>query len=254
MKILFNDIIQYSDADKNIKSPMLAETTNIDNLTINLDQIRQINSIGIGNVDNEEFNVYDGWKADAVYNDNIDGGKADTIFSGILSTTRFTITFNDIHNTVFSFNYDKSGLYVMPRPVTASRIIVNANAKTIGRIGAGMAVNIPTSIPKEPAFCSTAEPRMTLSGQVVQGVGGYNYKILSLDSRYKIDSFAMNEIIKGQKYIGMGYPFFIDLTNESYKLPFNKFYGIDSNQQKISFESGIKKYLYSRRFEFRECF
>ena len=234
---------------------MLSDFISVNNsVVINFGSPRRINSIGIGNVDGEEFAVYDGWKADAVYNDNIDGGKADTIFSNILSTTRFTIIFNDIRNTVFSFNYDKSGLYVMPGEVIASKIIINTNAKTVGRIGAGMAVNIPTAIPKEPAFCSTAEPRMTLSGQVVHGAGGYNYRIISLDSRYKIDSFAINELIEGKKYIGMGYPFFIDLTNESYKLPFNKFYGIDSNQQKISFESGIKKYLYSRRFEFRECF
>jgi len=113
---------------------------------------------------------------------------------------------------------------------------------------------ITISVRKEPAYCSTANPRMTLSGQVIHGAGGYNYRTISLDSRYKIDSFAMNEIENGYKYISKGYPFFIDLTDESYKLLFNKFYGIDSNQQQMSFESGIRRFLYSRRFEFRECF
>ena len=142
----------------------------------------------------------------------------------------------------------------MPKTITATKMIINSSMNYIGRIGAGLAINIPTAIAKEPTFCSTAEPRITLSGQVINGIGGYNFKMLSLDSRYKIDEFAMNEIVNGYKYISMGYPFFIDLTVESYKLPFNKLYAIDTNQQNFGFESGINKYLYSRRFVFKECF
>ncbi|MCL2294479.1 MAG: hypothetical protein FWC36_06420 [Spirochaetes bacterium] len=97
-------------------------------------------------------------------------------------------------------------------------------------------------------------PRYTLSGQVIPGAGGYNYKRLSLDSRYKIDEFAIKEIQAGYTYIGMGYPFFIDLTTESYKLPFSKLYANETSQQNMSFESGVNKYLYSKRWNFEERF
>jgi len=150
-------------------------------------------------------------------------------------------------------NFTGNGLYLINQ-IQTNTLTITTNGTYIGRIGAGMGINIPTSVRKEPAYCSTANPRMTLSGQVVHGAGGYNYRMISLDSRYKIDSFAMSEIENGYKYISKGYPFFIDLTDESYKLLFNKFYGIDSNQQQMSFESGILRFLYSRRFEFRECF
>jgi hypothetical protein len=258
MKILFNDIIQYSDASENIKSPMLSETTYIEDnqLIINFDNPRPLNSIGIGNVDYEAMTIYDGWKADAIYNDVIDGGHADTIFENILDSLRFIISFNDVMNTVFIFRYEKSGLYVMPKTITASIMTINSNINIniIGRIGAGMAINIPTAIAKEPSFNSTSEPRTTLSGQLVNGVGGYNYKTISLDSRYKINSFGINELKEGYKYIGMGYPFFIDLSVENYKLPYSKLYANERNQRSMSFESGIYRYLYSRRWEFEERF
>jgi hypothetical protein len=180
MKILFHDIIQYSNAGKNIKSPALSEITEIDNvITIDFKEPRLINSIGIGNADYEETMIYDGWKADAIYNDVIDGGRADSVFTDILESIRFYISFNDVRNTEFAFYYTGSGLYVMPKTITASSMAVYTRAKIIGRIGAGIAINIPTAIAKEPAYCSTSEPRATLSGQVVSGKGGYNYKTIS---------------------------------------------------------------------------
>ena len=75
-----------------------------------------------------------------------------------------------------------------------------------------------------------------------------------MDSRYKIDELAMGEIKEGCKYIAMGYPFFIDLRDEAYKLPFSKLYAIDNSQQQFGFEGGIRRFLYSRRWQFRECF
>jgi len=221
MRILFNDIIQYSDLQNELKSPALSDITYIEYpLIINLDKPRNINSIGIGNVDNKDFNVI----------------------------------FNDVNNTEFNFTYTNNGLYVMRNTVLCDKIIINSSASYIGRIGAGIGCNIPTAIPKEPTFNSTNENRNTLSGQVIAGIGGYNFISVSLDSRYKIDEYIMNEIKNGTVTIGKGFPFFIDLTVESYKLPFNKLYAIDRNQFQFSFESGVKKYLYSRRFIFEEKF
>ena len=150
-------------------------------------------------------------------------------------------------------NFKGNGLYVFDG-ITAQTLSIETNATYIGRLAAGLACTIPTSIAKEPGYNSTANPRITLSGQVIAGLGGYNYRTLGLDSRYKIDQFIMNEINEGYKYIALGYPFFIDLSDESYKLPFDKLYANDKNQQQFRFESGVRKYLYSRRFDFEERF
>jgi len=135
-----------------------------------------------------------------------------------------------------------------------ARLVIYTDATFIGRIGAGLAVNIPTSVTKEPGFYSTSRARTTLSGQVIPGVGGHNYRALSLDSRYKIDETGMNEIKAGRRFIGQGFPFFIDLSDESHKLPFDKLYATDRNQMQLAFESGVNRFLYSRRWEFEEKF
>jgi len=223
MKILFNDIIQYSDAPKELKSPALSDTYETDEpIIINFDKPYPINSIGIGNYNNNELIA------------EFDNG------------------------IQFVIDYNKSGLYVMEKTILTSRIKLLTKKIignfSIGRIAAGIACNIPTSITKEPSLISTSAPRVTLSGQVISGAGGYNYKTISLDSRYKITKEIMQEIEDGYKYIGMGYPFFIDLKDESYKLLFDKLYANERNQRSMTFQSGIHKFLYSRRFEFEERF
>ena len=147
-----------------------------------------------------------------------------------------------------------NGLYLLDKKYNDVEFIKLTTNGKIGRFAAGMARNIPTSIAKELTFCSTAEPRLTLSGQVIQGLGGYNYKTLSLDSRYKINEEIMNDILEAYPFIALGYPFFIDLSAENYKLPIKRLYAVDKNQQNFGFESGVKKYLHSRRFVFQECF
>jgi len=152
-------------------------------------------------------------------------------------------------------DFDGNGLYCFDRTVNASIIIINTEIDTfIGRFAAGRYCDIPTAIAKEPGFNSTNAPRVTLSGQVIQGLGGYNFRTVSLDSRYKIDESTMNDIKEGYKHIAMGYPFFIDLSRESYKLPFDRLYANDANQQQLRFESGVRRYLYSRRWQFEERF
>jgi hypothetical protein len=222
MRILFNDIIQNSDAYEVLKSPALSELFFIgEQLIITLNKQYPINAIGIGNTDGEDF----------------------------------IINFDDNDNTVFNFSFSENGLYVMPKTVIASQItITSPNATYIGRLGAGLGVNIPTAIAKEPSFKSTSEPRVTLSGQVVPGKGGYNYRTLSVDSRYKIGEGIIKEIEAGYNFIAKGYPFFIDLSDESYKLPFSKFYANETSQQSMTFQSGVRRFLYSRRFEFEERF
>jgi len=214
MRILFNDRIQHSNAPKELKSPALSQTL----------PVRGVLSVRL---DRESL-------IDCVGIGNTDGR--------LFRVNGQEIAFNG------------NGLYILPRRITAAVLTIETAASHIGRLAAGLAVNIPTSVAKEPAFRSTAEPRITLSGQVVPGLGGYAYRTLSLDSRYKIGREAMSEIEAGYRYIGMGYPFFIDLADEAYKLPFDKLYATDTRQQSLGFESGVRRFLYSRRWEFRECF
>ena len=217
MHVLFNDIIQTGDAPDALKSPALSDVFNIGGtVNINLGGTRRINCIGIGN------------------------------FNGT------TLTITNGGNQVI--NFTGNGLYLLPRELNVSTLSFFANGNTIGRLGAGLAMRIGTSVRKEPSFNSTAEPRTTLSGQVVPGRGGHIFRSVSLDSRYKIDETMMNEIKEGYRYIGMGYPFFINLEDEAYKLPFDRLYAIDRNQMTMGFESGVKGFLYSRRWNFEERF
>jgi len=257
MKILFNDIIQNSDAARELKSPALSDLFKINRpIEINFDKLYQVNSIGIGNTDGTYFFIsligfinidgggvrtinidfiYDNLGADAkVFDLNIDAGHAD----------------KNEREVYFTGN----GLYILNKTYTVYKILITTDATYIGRLAAGIACNIPTAVAKEPSYVSTSEPRITLSGQVIAGAGGYNYRTISLDSRYKITNEIFKEIEAGYKYIGMGYPFFIDLSDESYKLLFNKFYGNERNQRSMTFQSGVRKFLYSRRFEFEERF
>lgn len=215
MRILFFDVIQESNASKELKSPMLTnyQIVKYNELRIEFDKSVAIDSIGIGNTDGTYFNI-----------GNI------------------------------KINFIGNGLYYLNKTFNISELIIETDATYIGRLGAGIGIRIPTAIAKEPAFLSTNKPRFTLSGQTIAGIGGYNYKAISLDSRYKINEQALNEIQKGYKYIGMGYPFFIDLSDEAYKLPFSKLYATEKNQTNISFEGGINKYLYSKRWNFEERF
>ena len=235
MKILFRDRLLddgHPSIPKELITPALSETYTIDSpLTIYLAAANPAGCIG-------------------VFADCIGIGNCDKNKLSITVTPASAAPYTQIIN----LGLEKSGLWMLGGAPGIISITINTYPVTLGRLGLGRAINIPTSIMKEPSFCSTAEPRTTLSGQVIPGRGGYNYKTLSLDSRYKINEAAVSEIMSGYKYIGMGYPFFIDLSDEAYKLPFSKLYATEANQQKLGFESGVRKFLYSRRFEFRERF
>jgi hypothetical protein len=159
-----------------------------------------------------------------------------------------------------SFNYYYSsitvsgnGLYLLPE-AEVNRVNIQCDGAYIGRLALGRAVNLCTSIPKEPAFVSTSKPRVTLSGQAIEGLGGYNYRRVSLDTRYKIDRDKMDEIIKGFPALSGGLPLFASFEEEAARLPFRRLYCNDTNQQEMSFEGGVMKPLFSRKWVFEERF
>jgi len=216
MRVLFNDIIQDSDAPAGLKSPALSDVFAVnENLAVNFrGKERRYDCIGIGNTDGTFFRINQGQ----------------------------------------NINFAGNGLYMLPFAAEGTDLEIHTDATYVGRIAAGLAMRIGTSVRKEPSFNSTAEPRTTLSGQVIPSRGGHVFRAVSLDSRYKIDEAMMNEIKEGYGYIGMGYPFFINLEDEAYKLPFDRLYAIDRNQMALGFESGVRGFLYSRRWDFEERF
>jgi hypothetical protein len=224
MNILFNDVLQNSDAPKELISSSLADYyNNPAELEILLHEPSTIGCVGIGNMDSQTIQI-----------EVTDTG--DNTFQETLS-------------------FEKNGLYLLSKEyANVKEIDVFFSGSYTGRLAAGKAVNLKTSIPKEPTLVSTNKPRITLSGQIIDGLGGYNYWRISLDTRYKIDKDKLDEIIKGFPSLSKGMPLFLSFEEEKERIPFERLYANDSSQQELSFESSINKSLFSRRFIFEERF
>jgi hypothetical protein len=221
INILFNDRLQDSNAPKKLISSSLADYyNNTSALEITLDNAETINCVGIGNT--------------------TAGAKQFQLINTGGTTYTENITFS------------KNGLYLLSTTYTNIKRIKIVTTGNYGRIAAGLAINLRTSIPKEPTLVSTNKPRVTLSGQVIDGLDGYNYWRVSLDTRYKIDNDKLNEIIRGFPSLSKGLPIFVSFEDEINRLPFSRLYANDTNQQELSFESSINKPLFSRRFVFEE--
>ena len=248
MIILFSDLIQESDAAQALKTPALSDTLNLTYpLVINFPEPVEISAVGIGNTDGRFF--------DFAFIGTDDRGILSTqAGENIITDSGFALGVTSTVETAINIIYEGAGLYPLGVNLSVKKIIITSDASFIGRLGAGRGVKICTSVAKQPGWNSTSEPRITLSGQIVPGAGGYNYRTLSLDSRYKMGPEAIREIIDGYKEIGLGYPFFIDLTTESYKLPYSKLYATENNQREWVMEGGIMQFLYSYRYQFREAF
>jgi hypothetical protein len=224
MNVLFNDVLQYSDAPRELTSSSLADYyENPDRLEITLHEPSVVDCVGIGNMDSDILQV----------------------------------ELTDANNGTFTehVNYGRNGLYLLKkRYLDVVEIGLTFTCSHVGRFACGKAVCLRTSIPKEPTLVSTNKPRVTLSGQVIDGLGGYDYWRVSLDTRYKIDKEKLREIINGFRTLSKGLPLFVYFGEESERLPFDKMYCSDTSQQELSFESSINKPLFSRRFVFEERF
>jgi len=224
MKILFYDVMQISDSPglAALRSPALSETQlfTADSMAIDFSEDVVIDCVGIGNCEpGAEITVMES------------PGNACTV------------------------TYADDGLYPLQRKFTVRSITIKAPAgTTIGRLALGRAIDVPTLVVKEPGINSTVKSRRTLSGQVVPGAGGYFYRTLSLDSRHRLGREAIGEIERGFPHIGMGYPFFIDLSAESSKLTFNRLYAVERNQKSLGLSRSTMHELYSKRWDFRQVF
>jgi hypothetical protein len=270
MRVLYYDVMQKSDAPAALLSGALADRYNFPGsaaektLTIDFDRPVYADSIGLGYTDGKYVKIsarlFRGWFINGgtpyassyqLLLNGLDplarGYQYDFLLNG--STEDVTGTYSE------TLYFRENGLYLLQRGVVTDRITITTDASYMGRLGAGRAVHTGTAIAKEPSFNNSEKGRVTLSGQRIPGVGGYNYRKISVDTRYKIRDKEMDEILTAYNtQIGPGLPFFIIFDSEAKRLPFTRFYGIDTKNDAFSFESGINKYAFSRKFEFEECF
>jgi hypothetical protein len=215
MKILFNDFVQKSNAPRELKSAALAERWNGKTVTISFGTIKEIDCFGIGNTDAT-------W-----------------------------IQINGVTYTLGTAS-DKSGLYSIASQSTQT-VSISHNGTYIGRFACGKSRFLGVAPSREPKWKSTNENRRTLSGQILPGAGGYFYREIDVDVRYKIDSEIIADIQDAyQRQIGKKYPLFILFDCETHRIPFLRLYG--SIDEDIVLQSGVNRMLYSKKFSFREEF
>jgi len=215
MKILFNDLMQKSSAPKEMKSPSLADRWVGTSITVVLSAVSEIDCFGIGNTD---------------------------------------ATSISINGTVYTLgvNGDKAGLYPI-ESITTDTIVIIHNGTYIGRFACGKSRFLGVAPSREPKFKSTNENRRTLSGQIISGAGGYSYREIDVDVRYKIDADIISDIQAAYHcQIGRKYPLFIFFDCETHRIPFVRLYA--SIDEDIVLQSGVNRMLYSKKFSFREEF
>ncbi len=156
-----------------------------------------------------------------------------------------------VNGTLLSI--DEKGLYEFPEIVTDSLSITH-NGSYIGRFAAGVAHSLGLAPPREPGFHSSHQSRRTRTGGVIPGAGGYTWRTLDVDIRYKFTKEIIDDIqLSYPSQIGRGFPLFVFFSDrEVARFPWKRFYGTtDAN---YVFQSSVNKMLYSKRFSFREAF
>src|SRR6056297_2193682 len=211
MMILIDDKIQASNAPAALKSPALADVSELTTFSITLAATETIDAIGIGGTDATTVTV---------------NGQAIT--------------------------YIENGLYMIDE-ITTGTLTITHDGTYIGRLAAGKGRFLGAAPMREPGFYTTEEPRVTASGQVVAGAGGYTGRSIGLDFRYKIDSDIFDDFENAYaSQIAKGFPFFLYFDKETHRMPWTRLYARTDNN--LLFQSSVNRFLYSRRFDFSEAF
>lgn len=187
-----------------------------------------VDCIGIGYTDAETVTISDGSDSDTI-------------------TLPYTAT-NQLR-----FN---NGLYRLTTPFDSAAYTISHDGSYIGRVGIGQHRRIGTAVSKENGFYTTTESRLTLSGQVIPGAGGFTGRRIDLDTRYKIDANVYSDIFTAyEKQISKNFPFFLMLDDELHKLPalMEHFYGRLKDTD-VLLQSSVYKFLYSYKWQFYEAF
>jgi hypothetical protein len=271
MKILINDLMQFSDLPDDLKTPSLDDRVlNTGLLTVNFTIPNEYNTFdifdGIGSqplflvgvtvfagVGSQPLSVpttiLDGVAAQPL--SVLGADQFDCIGIGGTDATNMTIN-GSIVISSDDGNAFTAGLYELGEFITASQITIEHNGTFMGRIAAGVCKDMAISPSREPGFFTSVKKRRSLSGQVVAPAGGYGGEVIGVDFRYKVDRSIYTEFQRAYvTQIMAGFPFFLDFDSDDW-LPRNKFYGETDNN--LIFQSSTNFFKYSRRFEFQEAF
>lgn len=212
-----------------IISPALSDVYRDDiTFSVTFDTDEYVDCIGIGYTDADTVTISDGSDSDTI-----------TLPYTAASQRRFN-----------------NGLYRLSTAFDSASYTISHDGTYIGRVGIGQHRRLGTTVSKENGFFTTTESRMTLSGQVIPGAGGYSGRRIDLTTPYKIDSSVYNDILSAyEKQISKNFPFFMMLDDEQHKLPttFYRFYGRLKDTD-ILLQSSIYKFLYSFKWQFYEAY
>lgn len=254
MKILINDLMQFSNIPDDLKTPSLSDRyPNTGSLSIAFAIPNAYSSfISIDGVLSQPLKTLSQplkILSQPIYLTG--SNQFDCIGIGGTDATQIVINGNITINSPDGKAF-KDGLYDINQSIVASNITLSHNGSYMGRIAVGLCRNIPISPSREPGFYTSVRPRTTLSGQVVPTAGGYGGWAIGVDFRYKIDKDIIEDFNRGYvTQIMQGFPFFISFENDKW-LPVDKFYGQTDNN--IIFQSSINAFKFSKRFEFRQAF
>lgn len=223
MLIIINDLVQNSDAPASIKSFALADTyTAATSGNIDFSTNKTFNAVGFGNTD-----------ATTVTFTTVSGlNQAITVGSGD----------------------DSDGLYVIPS-TTDDIISWSHDGTYIGRIAVGQSRDIGFADDRQVGFYSTQVPRITASGQVEPGAGGYSGRHIQLTFPYQFDSDVFGDIFTAQDDIAKGIPWFMAFSSceQTKGIPFIRLYASPPDPS-IFFNSVLTEYRYSGAFDFYQRF
>lgn len=218
MKILFNDLIQNSDAPDSLKSPALSDRLVDDAFVITLTASATINCIGIGYTDATTVTV---------------NGEAITFSENglyILTTELSTDTLTVSHN----------GTYI-------GRLAAGEYSK----LGASMPREpgfFSTHKPRRTLSGQVIPGAGGITGRRIDIDIRYKFTKTIFD--------AVEAAFPGQ--IGKGFPFFvlfdIEYNSGNGRMPWERLYATIDGIAEFIFQSSVNKFLYSKKLPFREAF
>ncbi|MCK4818532.1 hypothetical protein KA005_22370 [bacterium] len=244
MKILINDILQTKDIDDPLKTPSLADTSLITSFTIVFDnESETVDCIGIGNTDATEI-VFNGETIVLSTTENQKNGLYLLSTGKIIESDFYLLT--EASEELLT----ETGENIIVENLT---VTFSHNGTYIGRVAVGKYRDLYPSPAREPGFYTTQKPRVTASGNVVEGAGGVSGKELNLDFRYKFTLDIFNDIESAfSTQIAKGFPFFLYFDKETQWISWLRMYGQDTNR--MLFQSSVNRFLYSKRMKLIERF
>lgn len=229
MQILLYDKMQdATGAPDAIMSPALSDRyTTATSFTVTFASDEIVNCIGIGYTDATEVTITDGSDPQTVT---------------LLYTATNELKYNN-------------GLYIINQ-LESSSYTISHNGTFIGRVGIGVWRTLGTNPTKEIGFYTTNESRITASGQVIPGAGGFSGRRFEADVRYKFTEDIYNDLRKAYNgQISKNYPYFIYTYDEQHKLPDTMLHMyVRTKDVDMLLQSSSYKFLYSYKFSFFEAF